>query len=133
VSKAKTLSELEKDLEKDLEKLLEASRQETSANKKSTLSNCIHAAEQSLQKKSQRPASRKLLAERSSRKTLFQTSMILMNRSNSVSRKLKTLSTSTLLSKNSQTSGLLTLLSWNKINPSSHISKNWTNQFLKTN
>ena len=45
--KAKTLSELEE----DLEKLLEDSKQETSTNGKITLSNCIRAAEPSLQKK----------------------------------------------------------------------------------
>ena len=42
--KAKTLSELEE----DLEKLLENSKQETSTNRKTTLSNCIRVAEPSL-------------------------------------------------------------------------------------
>ena len=79
--KAKTLSELEE----DLEELLEESKQETSTNGKNTLSNRIHVAEPSLRKKSQRLASRKLLAKRTSRKTLFQTSMILMKRSSTAS------------------------------------------------
>ena len=45
--KAKTLSELEE----DLEKLLENSKQETSTNGKTTLSNCIRVAEPSFRKK----------------------------------------------------------------------------------
>ena len=45
--KAKTLSELEE----DLEKLLEDSKQETSTNGKTTLSNYIRATEPSLKKK----------------------------------------------------------------------------------
>ena len=77
--KAKTLSELEE----DLEKLLEDSKQETSMNGKTILPNCIRIAEPSLRKKkNQRLASRKLLAKRSSQKTLFQTSTMLMKRSN---------------------------------------------------
>ena len=75
-------------------------------------------------RKSQRLASRNLLAKRSSRKTLFQTSMISMKRSSTASRKLKTRSTSTLLSNNPPTSGFSTLQSWNKTKLSSNISKN---------
>ena len=45
--KGKTLSELEE----DLQKLLEDSKQETSTNRKTTLSNCIHVAKPSLRKK----------------------------------------------------------------------------------
>ena len=45
--KAKTLSELEE----DLEKLLEVSKQETSTDGKTTLSNCIRVVEPSLRKK----------------------------------------------------------------------------------
>ena len=88
---------------------------------------------QVFERKSQRLASKELLAKISSRKTLFQASMILMKKSSAASRKLKTLSTSTLLSKNSPTSGLLTLQSWNKIKLSSNISRNWTNQSPKMN
>ena len=77
--KAKTLSKLEE----DLEKLLEDSKQETSTNGKIILPNCIRIAEPSLRKKkNQRLASRKLLAKRSSQKTLFQTWTMLMKRSN---------------------------------------------------
>ena len=53
--KAKTLSELEE----DLEKLLENSKQETSTNRKTTLSNCIRIAEQSLQKKKSKTSFKK--------------------------------------------------------------------------
>ena len=52
--KAKTLSELEE----DLEKLLEDSKLETS-NGKTTLSDCIHAAEPSLQKKKSKTSFKK--------------------------------------------------------------------------
>ena len=61
-------------------------------------------------------SSKKLLTKRSSKKILFQTSMI--------SRKLKTRSTSALLSKIFPTSGLSTLQSWKKIKLSSNISNN---------
>ena len=53
--KAKKLSELEE----DLEKLLENSKQESSTNGKTTLSNCIRMAEPSLRKKKSKTSFKK--------------------------------------------------------------------------
>ena len=88
---------------------------------------------QVFRRKSQKSASRKLVAKRSNQETLFQTSMISMKRSSIASRKLKTRLTSTLLSNNPPTSGFSTLQSWNKTKLSSNISKNWMSQSPKTN
>ena len=129
VIKTKTLSELEE----DLKKLLEDPKPETSTNGKTTLSNRIQADEPSLQKKKSKTSFKKATRKKKQSKNTFQASMILMKKSSTTSRKLKTHSTSTLLSKNSPTSGLSTLQSWNKIKLSSNISRNWTNQSPKMN
>ena len=65
--KAKTLSELEE----DLEKLLEDSKQETSTNEKTTLSNCIRAAEPSLQKKKSKTSFKKTTRKKKQSKGTF--------------------------------------------------------------
>ena len=65
--KAKTLSELEE----DLEKLLEDSKQETSTNGKTTLSNCIRVAEPSLRKKKSKTSFKRATRKKKQSKNTF--------------------------------------------------------------
>ena len=65
--KTKTLSELEE----DLEKLLEDSKQENSTNGKTTLSNCIHAAEPSLRKKKSKTSFKRATRKKKQSKNTF--------------------------------------------------------------
>ena len=67
IIKVKTLSELEE----DLKELLENSKQETSTNGKTTLSNCIHVAEPSLQKKKSKTSFKKTTHKKKPSKKTF--------------------------------------------------------------
>jgi len=67
IIKVKTLSELEE----DLKELLENSKQETSTNGKTTLSNCIRVSEPSFRKKKSRTSFKKTTRKKNQSKNTF--------------------------------------------------------------
>ena len=103
--KAKTLSELEE----DMKNYWKTPSKKIPPTERPHFPIASASLNQVYGRKGQGLASRKLLTKRSSRSTLFQTSMISMTRSSTASRKRKTYSASILLLKNPPLNGFSTL------------------------